>query len=136
MIHPINIARVAAGEPELKIDFPPAGWMLRDRWGDGYCFVRREPRLMVLVDCEKKNDGRYWVHVSVSKLGWCPTHEEMCLVKRDFLGDRYAYAVYPPKDKYVNIHARCLHLWSLAEGLDGRILPEFSAELEGVGLSI
>ena len=136
LIHPINVARRELGEPLINITFPPFGWHYVEAWGDGFAFRRKDPKLAAIIDCALKDDGKYWVHLSISKLGWVPTHEDMTLAKRDFLGDRYAYAVYPPGDKYVNIHPRCLHLWSPAWGPDGRVLPEFSGELEGIGLSI
>jgi hypothetical protein len=78
-----------------------------------------------------KADGRFWVHVSISRKNWTPSHDDLVAVKRDFLGSRYAYAVFPAESAYVNIHQHCLHLWSLAEG-DGRVLPEFSEDLAGV----
>lgn len=118
----------------FSVPYPPSQWHFQDFWGDGHSFVHRSG-LRLLIDCEKKEDGKKWVHVSVSRKHWNPSHDDMCLVKRDFIGDRYAYAVFPPSDKYVNIHSHCLHLWALAEG-DGRALPEFSAVLEEIGRSI
>jgi hypothetical protein len=88
--------------------------------------------LLVLIDCEEKADGNRWIHVSVSRKKWTPTHEDMVLVKEAFIGDRYAYSVWPPKAEYVNIHAHCLHLWALWDGKDGRVLPEFSGDFLGV----
>jgi hypothetical protein len=115
----------------------PRGWELIMPCGDGYAVRQKDGGLRVIVDCEIKADGSPWLHVSVSRKSWTPTHEDMALVKRDFIGDdRYAYAVFPPKTEYVNIHQHCLHLWSRLDLPDGRVLPEFSAELEGIGKSI
>ena len=112
----------------------PKGWELLQRWGEGYAL--QSVGLRVIVDCEIKADGSPWLHVSASRKNWTPTHEDMCRVKQDFIGPgRYAYAVFPPVEQYVNIHPHCLHLWARMEG-DGRVLPEFSAELEGLGRSI
>jgi len=114
----------------------PAGWEVINRWGDGFAMRQTTGGLRVLVDCEFKDDDKPWLHVSVSRKSWTPTHEDMAIVKQAFIGpDRYAYAVWPPQSEYVNIHAHCLHLWACMEG-DGRILPEFSAKLEGIGKSI
>lgn len=61
----------------------------------------------------------------------------MALVKDAFIGpDRYAYSVWVPRDRHVNIHRHCLHLWALMTDDEGRVLPEFSAVVDGVGLSV
>jgi hypothetical protein len=112
----------------------PKGWEIMQRWGDGYAL--RSNGLRVIVDCEPKNDGSQWLHVSVSRAGWTPSHADMHRVKNDFIGNRYAYSVWPPEDQYVNIHAHCLHLWARWDETDGRVLPEFSAVLPGIGRSI
>jgi hypothetical protein len=46
----------------------------------------------------------------------------------------YAYAVFPPADRYVNIHPHCLHLWARLDG--SAVLPEFSEIVPGIGLSV
>lgn len=114
----------------------PDEWEVVQPWGDGFACRQKTGGLRVIVDCEVKADGSEWMHVSCSRKAWTPTHEDMALVKHAFIGDdRYAYAVWPPSQYYVNVHAHCLHLWARLEG-DGRVLPEFSAELEGFGRSI
>ncbi len=115
----------------------PAGWEVLQPWGEGWAVAQKQGGLRVIVDCEIKADGSPWLHVSVSRKSYTPTHEDMALVKRDFIGDdRYAYSVWAPKEHHVNIHAHCLHLWSRLDTTNGRVLPEFSAELEGIGKSI
>ena len=113
----------------------PKGWTMLQQWGSGLALREHNGGLRVIVDCEYKRDGKAWVHVSVSRKDRIPSHEDMCKVKTAFIGERYAYAVYPPSDKYVNIHPNCLHLWALAEG-ESQVLPEFSEELEAIGRSI
>jgi hypothetical protein len=113
----------------------PKGWEVFGRWGYGFKVREIGGGIRLLVDCEYKSDGKPWLHVSYSRKDWTPSHEDTSKVKRAFIGDRYAYAVFPPSSQYVNIHAHCLHLWACMEG-DGRVLPEFSAELESVGRSI
>jgi hypothetical protein len=114
----------------------PTGWYVFQRWGDGYTCLQKTGGLRVIIDCEVKSDGKEWIHVSVSRKSWTPSHEDMALVKRDFIGDLYAYSVWPPREVYVNIHNHCLHLWALADGSDGRVLPEFSEVIEGIGRSV
>jgi hypothetical protein len=114
----------------------PEGWEVIQRWGDGYAVRQKRGGLRVLVDCEPKRDSKEWLHVSVSRANYTPTHDDMAVVKNAFIGeDRYAYSIWPPTDKYVNIHAHCLHLWACMEG-DGQQLPEMSEVLEGIGRSI
>ena len=113
----------------------PNGWRVIQRWGDGWVCGEIGGGLRVIVDCETKADGNHWIHVSYSRKGWTPSHDDTCKVKAAFIGNRYAYAVFPPADRYVNIHAHCLHLWSCVEG-DGRVLPEFSEILPGIGVSV
>jgi hypothetical protein len=73
--------------------------------------------LLVIV-----SDEMGWEHVSVSprrvvpdgsiSIERTPTWEEMCWVKDLFWGEEEAVIQYhPPKSKYVNCHAYCLHLW-------------------------
>lgn len=115
----------------------PEGWEIVQQWGDGYALRQKIGGLRVIVDCEEKSDGHEWLHVSYSRKNWTPTHEDTMLVRRDFIGEhRYAYAVFPPKDKYVNLHKFCLHLWARWDGTDGRVLPEFSEVLPVVGRSV
>ena len=113
----------------FTVPYPPKDWHYLQRWGDGHCFAKDGLRL--IIDCEEKEDGKRWVHISVSRRHYIPSHGDMCEVKAAFIGERYAYAVFPPREYYVNIHSRCLHLWALAEG-DGRALPEFSSVILGM----
>jgi hypothetical protein len=130
--HPLNQARLELPDsPQYDLPFPPPGWQVIQPWGCGWA-LQNSNGLRAIIDCERKEDDRYWVHLSISRVGRTPTHEDMAAAKRAFFGDaHYAYSVFPPKSKYVNIHGYCLHLWALAEG-DGRVLPEFSGVVAGV----
>ncbi len=123
--------------PEGWLDFKcPDGWEVICKWGDGHACRQKNGGLRVIIDSEIKSDGKVWIHVSASRANYTPTHDDMSLVKQDFIGNgRYAYSVWPPAGNHVNIHKHCLHLWACLEG-DGRMLPEFSAEIDGVGKSI
>lgn len=77
----------------------------------------------VLLSVGRHDDGRNWLHVSVTVPKRIPFYAELCDVKDLFIGrDRQAIQVFPPRDRHVNIHERCLHLWSC---LDGDGLPDF-----------
>jgi hypothetical protein len=72
-------------------------------------------------------DESVWLHVSVSRANQLPSYEDLVTVKEIFIGcDAKAIMVFPPRDKHVNIHPNCLHLFSC---LTGDPLPEFSGEL-------
>jgi len=111
----------------------PAGWEEIDTsaWTGGpdraYCRAyTKRGTTRVIVTSARYADGKRWVHVSVSRSnGQTPTWEGMSEVKEVFLGqERTALQVHPPREKYVNIHSGCLHLFCC---LDGDILPDFTA---------
>lgn len=58
------------------------------------------------------SDGAGWEHVSVSLNDRTPTWDEMCFIKDLFWGeDDCVIQFHPAKQKYVNNHPYCLHLW-------------------------
>jgi hypothetical protein len=132
---PLDCGLLELGAPVSGIPFPPRAWRIIQPWGLGFA-LQESGGLRVLIDCGQKEDGHWWVHVSCSRKSWTPTHDDMARVKRDFLGDRYAYVVFPPQEQYVNIHAHCLHLRCRVDRDNGKGLPEFSDLLPGVGRSI
>ena len=135
LLHPLDAGLMEIKAPPSGLQYPPPGWIFLQFWGSGHAFQHR-CGLRLLIDCSMKDDNQWWVHISVSRRAQTPDHEDMAMVKSHFLGERYAYSVWPPLDKYVNIHANCLHIWALVDKGDGRILPEFSDIVEGVGRSI
>lgn len=135
VLHPLDAGLLEIGAVKSGLSFPPRGWFVTGMWGCGY-ILRHRSGLVAIIDCSQKEDDRWWVHVSVSRAKSIPTHDDMALAKTDFLGDRYAYSVWPSRERYVNIHPNCLHLWALVDKEDGRVLPEFSDVLPGVGMSI
>jgi len=131
-LHPLDAGLMELGLPISNLPFPPKGWvLLRERWGTGYAAVS-DSNVRIIIDCSQKSDDKWWVHISVSRAKTIPTHLDMVRVKRDFLGDRYAYVVYPPEENYVNLNKNCLHLWALVDEKKGQILPEFSDFIDGV----
>ncbi|MDD5328332.1 MAG: hypothetical protein PHY02_11070 [Phycisphaerae bacterium] len=58
--------------------------------------------------------GEGWEHASVSipQIKRTPTWGEMCMVKDLFwLPEETVVQYHPAKQKYVNMHNYCLHLW-------------------------
>lgn len=83
--------------------------------------------LFIMASAGEYDDGKEWLHVSVSRKSRLPTYEEMTRIKRDFIGDdKKAISVLPEKKYHVNINKNCLHLFYSAENP----LPEFSG---GIG---
>jgi hypothetical protein len=91
---------------------------------DGARYHNEMLSLMVIISCAVEDDGRKWVHLSVSHLRRIPTWRELVEVRDTFLGDVYTYQVIPPTEKYINIDSRVLHLWHC---LDEVPLPDFTA---------
>jgi hypothetical protein len=53
-----------------------------------------------------------WDHVSVSLINRCPNHEEMQFIYFMFFNpDEIAVQFSVPKEKHINCHPYCLHLW-------------------------
>jgi hypothetical protein len=85
--------------------------------------------LQIIASAAVMDDGREWLHVSVSRKSRLPSYEEMTRIKRDFIGDdKKAISVLPEKKYHVNIHENCLHLFYSAENP----LPEFSGGLGSI----
>lgn len=79
--------------------------------------------LLIMASAGEYDDGKEWLHVSVSRKSRLPTYEELTRIKRDFIGDdKKAVFVLPEKEKHVNIHNYCLHLFYSA----ANPLPDFT----------
>lgn len=105
----------------------PTGWYPETRLGDGQRYRNRSRKLCAIISIAIQDDGKRWVHLSLSHNDRIPTWGELRTTKDAFLGaDVYAYQVLPPRSRYVNYNARVLHLFHC---LDGNPVPEFSIEL-------
>ena len=83
-------------------------------WTDG--------KTHVIASIAWQQDGRLWIHVSLSQRHRLPSYADLCRVKALFIGDRQALQVLPRREKHVNL-AEVLHVWACWED-DG--LPDFS----------
>ena len=99
------------------------GWRVDIVGEDGTRYVHHARKLLAIVSACVEEDGKPWVHFSLSHRTRIPSWGELRTAKEEFLGDVAAYQVLPTKDCYVNLHPHVLHLWVC---LDGPILPEFS----------
>jgi hypothetical protein len=106
------------------------GWQIEPFGPDGYRYTNQRRQLSVIA-ARAEHDGAEWVHASIAHSFRMPTWDELVAVKEALVGpDRHAYQVFPPREQWVSVHPNCLHVWALAEGDDGRVLPDFAAEME------
>jgi len=102
----------------------PPGWGEAQR-EDGVRGMFGNPSigLAVILGVELHDDDRKWLHISASRRARIPDYEDMCLVKRIFIGaQRKAVMVFAPESEHINDHSYVLHLWAC---LDGDPLPDF-----------
>lgn len=103
----------------------PVAWRTSATTEDGL-MVRRPDGLAVILSVAREKDERRWLHLSTSRPDRLPSYDDLCEVKRLFLGpERKAIQVFAPTTEHINIHKRCLHLWCC---LDGDPLPDFTHE--------
>lgn len=104
-----------------------AGWQVDPFGPDGYRYVNREQRIVVIAT-RADHGGQEWLHVSVSCPDRVPSWDELAAIKELVIGpDRHAYQVFPPRAQWISIHEHCLHLWARWDDGDGRVLPDFAA---------
>lgn len=115
-------------EPELRRRVSGAllfgGWLFADDPRRAGRFTLLSPDgLRVIISGSTYDDGRRWLHLSVSRSDRVPDWEDLKRVKSRFFGDETtAVQVFPPNSRWVNVHPYCLHLWRC---LDGEPLPDF-----------
>jgi len=60
------------------------------------------------------DDGRH--HISISNKHRYPTWEEISFARYALIPNEIPMAiVLPPKEKYVNLHKNCFHLWEIKD---------------------
>lgn len=106
----------------------PPNWVeipfSRDPHG-GAKYRNAAARLVCILSCGVELDGRAWLHLSMSHAERIPTWGEMRICKEQFLGDREAYSILPPRARYVNLHNNVLHLFALLDE-QATALPDFT----------
>lgn len=113
---------VPGGDPPRVL---PASWREVQRGRDGAKYMNASARLGCILSCSIEADGRAWLHMSVSHAQRIPTWGELRVCKEQFLGDREAYSVMPPRARYVNLHKNVLHLFALLDET-ASALPDFT----------
>lgn len=101
---------------------------------DGWAFRRIRGGAGSVIVTEFVLDGTAWWHASIAFETDRPSYNALAALHTAVWGgDGYAYQVFAPKSKHINIHENALHLWGRADGKPE--LPEFAAIL-GDGRSI
>ena len=108
--------------PWIELPIPPEYLDLQGQ----RAFSHRDGRRVVVT--VGRQDGRRWLHVSMSRAKYIPSYEDLADVKRTFVTESFqAVQVFPRKERHVNIHPYCLHLWACLEP-EGDGLPDFGNE--------
>jgi hypothetical protein len=106
----------------FKPDRPSCNWPMIQEANDGFIF--RSANGIDVIISGQIEDGKRWLHVSLSRKHRMPTYEDIALVKRAFIGDGLkAIMIFPERKYHVNLHSFCLHLWAC---LEDDQLPKFS----------
>lgn len=105
----------------------PKTWMEveRNSWDGGTKYRNPARSLVAMMTCAIQDDGRAWIHFSVSHRKRIPTWGELVVAKEEFLGDAEAYQVLPPRARYVNIDPRVLNIFALRDPA-ASALPDFT----------
>jgi hypothetical protein len=100
----------------------PSNWSIKKRGFNGGWYKSRDGLAVIISSCQEQ-DGKLWVHLSVSRKKSIPTWADLVKVKELFLGtDALAIQVLVPRSEWVNDHEFCLHLYQC---LDDRPIPDF-----------
>jgi hypothetical protein len=114
--------RETVGEP---LRYGPGGFGLAiyQKRGHG-------PRILtgsVLVSQADWEDGSgEWLHASIDRMHRMPSYEDLRALHKAVFGSRYAYQIFAPPQRHVNLNKYVLHLWGrVDDGDDGLVLPDF-----------
>jgi hypothetical protein len=95
--------------------FGPAGLSLLIGW---------HPHRGSVIVTQAEHEGVEWLHASIAYDDRMPDYSDLGVLHRAVFGRRrWAYQVFAPADKHVNIHGYALHLWGRADGAP--VLPNF-----------
>jgi hypothetical protein len=104
---------------DLPAAFGPDGLDVR-MFSDGRCVGS-------VIVTQASHDGIEWIHASIAWTERLPTYAELALLGLAVFGrERYAYQVFAPASRHVNIHEHALHLWGRADGVN--VLPDFGRD--------
>ncbi len=121
-----TLAEIQNQAPDCGDWLPPAaprGWYQLERFADGASYRCHGSQCTAFVTCDREDDGKRWVHLSIAHAKRLPSCQELKQTKVAFLGNGFAVQLFAPPSQHVNIHPYALHLWRC---LDGWTLPDFT----------
>lgn len=98
----------------VPVPFGPDGWQFDT-------ITLNHGRIIVTADVPHPvMEG--WIHASISRYH-TPSYDDLVLLHQAVWPEGYAYQVFVPPEKHINIHPYALHLWGKADGSPQ--LPDF-----------
>lgn len=101
----------------------------RDKWSapeeffmEGqWCFTSKKIRgssiIVSIAAFDTLGDGLVeWVHASISHNNQLPSYEDLKMLHAAVYVDGWAYQVFAPPARHINIHANALHLFGRLDG--------------------
>jgi len=100
---------------KLPYEFIPNQWVFDSRSGT-----------RIIVSCAPYPTGDEptveWLHASISRREM-PTYEDLVKLHKAVFNDGWAYQIFTPVARHINIHSKALHLFGR---LDGKMIhPDF-----------
>lgn len=100
-------------------------WLAPTPWGpQGWKFVRIGGGSVIVSVSEFPGNTLEWIHASIAYPDRTPTYDDLVLLHQAVFRDGYAYQVFAPAAKHVNIHVNALHLYGRFDGEPA--LPDFA----------
>ena len=119
-----RLSQLLRDELSETISYGPAGF--------AFALGRRQGRrlhrigsIIVSQSDWPERPGEEWLHASIARDDRMPSYADLTALHKAVFGARYAYQVFAPPSRHVNIHPNALHLWGRVDDGDGRILPDF-----------
>ena len=101
----------------LRRTFGRDDWLPPEPFGpDGWRMLARDRAASIIVTCAS-HDGAEWVHASIAR-PTMPTYDDLVtLHQAAWPAGGFAYQVFAPAERHVNIHEHALHLWGRRDGV-------------------
>lgn len=81
--------------------------------GFGVAFYHKPKKLAVICSLDTMDNGKTYLHISLSHPNKIPDWNTVKMVKELFIGKNKAALIYlPTEEEYVDLMPYCLHLWS------------------------
>jgi hypothetical protein len=121
MVYPRNCVNILDIYRKLGKD----EWQTPQPLGDdGWSFKRHHGGGSILVSVwNLEEDKTLWIHASLAWRDKMPSYQDLKLLHNAVFGDHFAYQIFAPAGKHINIHSYALHLWGRLDGKNE--LPDF-----------